>query len=63
MLDIIFSTRVYDIGGVYSFGGVFGDINNIASREDRNIISFFERREAAMQTAIDRLVDRILDMD
>jgi len=63
MLDIIFSTRVYDIGGVYSFGNIFGDILNIASREDRNIISFFERREAAMQTAIDRLVDRIESMD
>ena len=63
MLNIIFNTRVYDIGGVYSFGNIFGDMNGIASREDRNIISFFERREAAMQTAIDRLVDRIESLD
>ena len=56
MLDIIFSTRVYDIGGVYSFGSVFSDFNSMASNQDRNIMSYHERRIGQMETAINRLV-------
>ena len=63
MLDIIFNTQVYDIGGVYSFGNVFGDVNGLASKEDRNIISFYEKRIGAMEKAIDKVVDQFENMD
>ena len=63
MLDIIFSSRIYDIGGVYSFGDVFSGVNDLASRENRDVISYYERRSAAMQTAIERLVDRIENLE
>ena len=56
MLDIIFGTRVYDIGGVYSFGNVFSDINGLASREDRNIMSYYEKRIGQMESAIAKLI-------
>ena len=57
MLDIIFSTRVYDIGGVYSFGSVFADFNSMASNQDRNVMSYYERREGQFIRAIERLVE------
>ena len=65
MLDIIFGSRVYDIGGTYSFGNIFRDFLDFATptNNDRNIASFYERRSAAMQTAIDRVVDIFETMD
>jgi ABC-type glycerol-3-phosphate transport system substrate-binding protein len=63
MLDIIFGSQVYDIGGVYSFGGVFGDFNSLANKEDRNIISYYEKKIAAMDKAIAKVVDQFENMD
>ncbi|MCL2814961.1 MAG: extracellular solute-binding protein [Oscillospiraceae bacterium] len=63
MLDIIFNSRVYDIGGVYSFGGVFSDFNTIASKEDRNIISFYEKKIGSMDKAIEKVVAQFESMD
>jgi len=63
MLDIIFSTRVYDIGGVYSFGNVFMDYIELSMTHNRAIASYYERRSATMERDIDRLVTRIQDMD
>ena len=63
MLDIIFSTQVYDIGGVYSFGGVFSDFNGLASKEDRNIASYYDKKIANMEKAIQKVVDQFEAMD
>jgi len=63
MLDIIFSTQVYDIGGVYSFGGVFSDFNGLASKEDRNIASYYDKKIANMEKAIQKVVDQFENMD
>jgi hypothetical protein len=63
MLDIIFSTQVYDIGGVYSFGNVFADFCGIGRRVDRNIMSYYERRIDNMNRAIERVVEQFEAMD
>ena len=64
MLDIIFSTRVYDIGAIYGFGNnVFINYIELASTLSRGIATMYERRSAAFQRDIDRLVQRIEDMD
>jgi uncharacterized protein YbjQ (UPF0145 family) len=63
MLDIIFNNRVYDIGTVYAFGDVAAGIRDLVAQQNRNVMSYYERREAAMQTAIDRLVDKIQNLD
>ena len=63
MLDIIFTTQVYDIGGVYSFGSVFSDFNSIASKEDRNIMSFYEKKLGSMEKAIEKVVTQFEAMD
>jgi hypothetical protein len=56
MLDIIFNSRVYDLGGAYSFGGVFDGFTGMASKQDRNVISYFEKNSTRMQTSIDKVV-------
>lgn len=57
MLDIIFSTRVYDIGAVYSFGDIFLNYIMLARTGQRNLTSFYERHSARMQRDIDRIID------
>ena len=56
MLDIIFNSRVYDIGAVYSFAGAFGTYMSMYRAEDRNSVSLYEKNETKMQAAIDKLV-------
>jgi len=63
MLDIIFTTQVYDIGGVYSFGSVFSDFCDLASRENRDIISYHERKSSQMERAIEKVVEQFENME
>jgi hypothetical protein len=63
MLDIIFSSRVYDIGGVYSFGNVFLDFITLAAKNDRNVVSYYEKKIGSMEKAINKVVDIFQSMD
>ena len=63
MLDIIFNSRIYDIGSVYSFGNVFIDFINLAAKYDRNIISYYEKKSGSMEKAIDKVVATFQSMD
>jgi len=63
MLDIIFDSRVYDIGGVYSFGNVFLDFINLAQKYNRNIASYYEKKIGAMEKAINKVVEAFQSMD
>lgn len=62
MLDIIFNSRIYDIGGVYSFGNVFGEFTTMAGKQDRNVISLYEKKIGAMEKAIDKVVETFQSM-
>jgi len=63
MLDIIFNSRVYDIGSVYSFGNVFLDYIALCNKSDRNVVSYYEKKMGAMERAIDKVVDTFQSMD
>jgi hypothetical protein len=63
MLDIIFGSRTYDIGAVYSFGNVFLDFITLAQRENRDMMSFYERSEPRMISAIERLIETFRDLE
>jgi len=56
MLDIIFNSRVYDIGAIYSFSGIFVNFSGMAGTENRNVVSMYEKNSARIQAAIDKLV-------
>jgi hypothetical protein len=60
MLDIIFGSRVYDMGGIYAFGNVWIDFINLAGRNNRDIISFYERKTGSMERDIERAVEAFL---
>jgi ABC-type glycerol-3-phosphate transport system substrate-binding protein len=64
MLDIIFNSRVFDIGGVYSFGNVYRDFLDLgAPNYNTNVTSFYERRIGAMDAAIERVVEIFREME
>jgi len=69
MLDIIFGAnasmgeRIYDIGAVYSFGNVFLDFIALCGKSNRNVASYYEKKMASMQKAIDKVVNTFQDMD
>ena len=62
MLDIIFSTQVYDLGAIYNFGGYSWEIIAATMTRDRNIMTLFERREGTAETDISRMIDGYLDL-
>jgi hypothetical protein len=63
MLDIIFSTRIYDIGAVYNFGNVYLDFCNIATNQSRDVVSLYERRQGQMESGIESVVEAFRGMD
>ena len=63
MLDIIFGSRVYDIGGFYSFGNITVDFNTLVSKYDTNIMSYYEKRIGQMEKAIDKIVGIFQSME
>ena len=63
MLDIIFNSRAYDVGAVYSFGGVFISFIELAKSSDLNIASFYEKNEARMMKDIEKITGIFQEMD
>ena len=57
MLELIFATRVYDLGHVFNWGGVFDLFGDLALARRTDFVSGYERIlpriEAAMQATID----------
>jgi hypothetical protein len=56
MLDIIFSTRTYDLGDVFGFGSLAADMYNITPD---GVATFYAKHEKAAQKAIDKFIDKI----
>ena len=57
MLDIAFSTRMYDLGVVFNWGNMREQLTTMGSRGDTNIASMIERRGDIMQTALNRALE------
>lgn len=52
MLDIIFSTRVYDFGFIFDVGGMGTLIQNMFNSRKNNFASEYEKRESKAQAAL-----------
>ncbi|MDD2268174.1 MAG: hypothetical protein PHY15_01330 [Eubacteriales bacterium] len=59
MLDIIFASRVYDLGYIYNWGGIGMLIENMNSRNSDNIVSEFQAIESAVQAAINETLESL----
>ena len=57
MLDIIFETRVYDLGWYYQFGGYNEAVMNLVRLNNRaqEFTSMYEKKEKPAQKAVDKL--------
>lgn len=53
MLDIIFDNVVYDLGIIYDFGGVSSMISDLMAKNSTAVVSEYESKADAIQTAID----------
>jgi hypothetical protein len=65
MLDIIFGSRVYDLGCIFNWGEFSDSLASMAlnsESSERNIAAVFERSEARIQSAMDRTVMAFLDL-
>jgi len=56
MLDIIFGNRIYDIGAVYSFGNCFMDYIALYGKYNTDVASYYAKKQAAMNVAIQKVV-------
>ena len=57
MLDIIFTSRIYDIGEIYNFGGLGSGVVRYPSGYKSDYASAFASMEAKMQADIDKMID------
>jgi hypothetical protein len=60
MLDIILKNRVYDLATVYDWSSISGMFSDIYNKGQNNFVSAYEKKEAAIQKAIDKTLDELL---
>jgi len=57
MLDIIFGSRVYDIGYIYSIGNLSTILNELVSGKSTDFVSKFEKSQGNIEKALDKFID------
>ena len=57
MLNIIFSSRIYDIGEIYNFGGLGTGVVRYPSTYKNEYASAFAKMEPKMHTDIDKMIE------
>ncbi len=57
MLDIIFASRVYDLGFIYNFGGVGDLIMKMNNSNSSDFASYYESIQGAVESALQETLD------
>jgi hypothetical protein len=57
MLDLVFSTLVYDISFYYDFGGIGKILDNMVSSKNTDFVSSYEKIEEKVKIEIDKYVN------
>jgi ABC-type glycerol-3-phosphate transport system substrate-binding protein len=63
MIDLIRSSRTYDLATVYDFGGIYGAVSNAIINNNIGYQSAIERIETRMDTGIDRIIDKYRELE
>jgi hypothetical protein len=63
MLDILFTTTIYDSGSAYNFAGIWGQMSTLCGKEDRNFASWCEKYEPKVTQAIEKMVAQVEAME
>ena len=61
MLDLIFDSRVYDLGNFYNWGDIFGTLNTIAAAKNIDFISRYEKVIPRIERDIERAIEMFLE--
>ena len=62
MLDLIFSTRVYDLGEFFQFGSFNSVFLRIrTNRAGRNITTVYQRFSSKVDQAIEKFINEVVD--
>lgn len=61
MLDIIFSNRIYDLGGIYNWGNLIG-VYSHCLRNNVGLASYWESIQGTVETAMDETLQAYEDM-
>lgn len=56
ILDIIFATRVFDLGNMYNWGGMFDAICALTNTADPNLSSAIEKKANAAEKALNKFI-------
>ena len=57
MLRLIFSTRVYDLGTIYDWGGIGFLLMNMNERSQKDFTSQYEKIEDKVKAAMEKTMD------
>ena len=57
MVDIIFDTQVYDCSVVFGIGSAKTNIYTMASKNNSDLASFYQKQSASLEKNITKLVD------
>ncbi|MHC1696282.1 MAG: extracellular solute-binding protein [Eubacteriales bacterium] len=57
MLDIILSTRTYDIGEIYDFGGIGFDFLVMSKTNNEDFTTFYDKHREKAQVALDKTIE------
>jgi hypothetical protein len=59
MLDLIFSSRLYDLATIYGWGNILGTFEQMATNTTINFTSKYASIEVSAQTAIDKFINSL----
>ena len=61
MLDLIFANRIYDLGGIYNWGGLIG-VYSHCLRSNTGLASYWESIQGAVENDMEATLDAYADM-
>lgn len=62
MLDIIFSNRIYDLGGIYNWGGLIGVYSECLRNKGGNLASHWESIQSQVESDMEATIEAYEDM-
>jgi hypothetical protein len=63
MIDIILNSRVYDLAYSYQWSSIGATINNAMVKNDRNIVSIYEKNADKVKKAIDATIEKYKELN
>lgn len=59
MLDLIFSSRIYDVSTVFDIAAINGSINDMCAKNNKDLASYNKRNERVNAKLIDNIISKI----